>query len=238
MKLRIALATAALGVVALLGVSACGQLGTRPPAPPRPTCRRRRPRWRRSASPTQDLVPAADTTPSPDATGTPAPAASRSSRDEAPPANPPLLRRLTVRRALARNVEHGEMVVKTKDGDKTIDVQRGTVTAITATTVTVKSTDGFTETWTFGNPIHVIEHRTHGPAEQRRRPVTTGRASPVPSRAATYGLAARHPGDAVKYCRSPTAPARDTPPGPRDGGRAAFAADGVAVRRAARRRST
>jgi hypothetical protein len=61
---------------------------------------------------------------------------------------------------LRRNTLHGEVVVKTKDGVKTVDVQRGTVTAIDDKTVTVKSTDGFTLTWTFGNPIHVIEHRT------------------------------------------------------------------------------
>ncbi|HET6211816.1 MAG TPA: hypothetical protein VFE14_02975 [Micromonosporaceae bacterium] len=61
---------------------------------------------------------------------------------------------------LRRNVLHGEAVVQTKDGTVTLVVQRGTVTAIDGTTVTVKSTDGFTLTWTFGDPIHVIEHRT------------------------------------------------------------------------------
>jgi hypothetical protein len=64
------------------------------------------------------------------------------------------------RRFLRKNTLHGEVVVKTKDGVKTVDVQRGTVTAIDARTVTVKSTDGFTLTWTFGNPIHVLDHRT------------------------------------------------------------------------------
>ena len=29
-----------------------------------------------------------------------------------------------------------------------------------STTFTVKSSDGFSETWTFGSPINVIEHRT------------------------------------------------------------------------------
>jgi hypothetical protein len=71
-----------------------------------------------------------------------------------------LARRLTIRRGLARNVEHGLITVQTKNGDQTIEVQRGTVTAINSTSVTVQSTDGFTLTWTFGSPIHVIEHRT------------------------------------------------------------------------------
>jgi hypothetical protein len=65
-----------------------------------------------------------------------------------------------IRRYLRKNTLHGEFVVRTKDGTKTVDVQRGTVTAIDTRTVTVKSTDGFTLTWTFGNPINVLEHRT------------------------------------------------------------------------------
>jgi hypothetical protein len=64
------------------------------------------------------------------------------------------------RRLLRKNMLHGEVVVQTKDGTKTVDVQRGTVTAIDDKTVTVKSTDGFTLTWTFGNPIRVVERRT------------------------------------------------------------------------------
>jgi hypothetical protein len=64
------------------------------------------------------------------------------------------------RRLLRKNTLHGEVVVQTKDGTKTVDVQRGTVTAIDDKTVTVKSADGFTLTWTFGNPIRVVERRT------------------------------------------------------------------------------
>jgi hypothetical protein len=65
-----------------------------------------------------------------------------------------------IRRYLRKNTLHGEFVVRTKDGTKTVDVQRGAVTAIDARTVTVRSTDGFTLTWTFGSPINVLEHRT------------------------------------------------------------------------------
>jgi hypothetical protein len=70
------------------------------------------------------------------------------------------LRRLLVLRGLGRHIEHGVVTVQTKNGDQTIAVQRGTVTSITNSTVTVKSSDGFTLTWTFGTPIRVIEHRT------------------------------------------------------------------------------
>jgi hypothetical protein len=153
MKLRVALATAALGAVTVLGLAACSPLAASAAAvdmSPEASAL--------SAlgfSPDQ-VVPAADTSPSPAASGTPAkPGASAH-----PGVKHPALRRLTIRRALAKNVEHGEVVVKTKDGDKTIDVQRGTVTAISSTSITVKSADGFSETWTFGSPIHVIEHRT------------------------------------------------------------------------------
>lgn len=55
---------------------------------------------------------------------------------------------------------HGEAVVQTDEGIRTVVVQRGTVTAIDADSVTVKSADGFTLTWTFGDPIRVLERRT------------------------------------------------------------------------------
>jgi len=45
-------------------------------------------------------------------------------------------------------VVHGEFTVHTKTGDKTLDTQRGVVTAVNAGSVTVKSTDGFTATYT------------------------------------------------------------------------------------------
>jgi hypothetical protein len=67
---------------------------------------------------------------------------------------------LRLRRILAAHVEHGEVVVQTKQGDKTVDVQRGVITAIDEKSVTVKSADGFTQTWVFGTPFQVIERRS------------------------------------------------------------------------------
>ncbi|HZM83042.1 MAG TPA: hypothetical protein VFC19_45580 [Candidatus Limnocylindrales bacterium] len=61
---------------------------------------------------------------------------------------------------LGRNVLHGEAVVQTKEGNVTVVVQRGEVTAISSTSVTVKSTDGFTITWGFHPELRVIERRT------------------------------------------------------------------------------
>jgi hypothetical protein len=97
----------------------------------------------------------APSTGGPDANGAPNAGGPRAKASKAPGSGP-----RGVRRYLRKNTLHGEFVVRTKDGTKTVDVQRGTVTAIDDKTVTVKSTDGFTLTWTFGNPINVLEHRT------------------------------------------------------------------------------
>jgi hypothetical protein len=60
---------------------------------------------------------------------------------------------------------HGEMVVQTENGTRTLVVQRGEVTAITATTITVKSTDGYTLTWAYADKLNVFEHRTQVKAD-------------------------------------------------------------------------
>ncbi len=61
--------------------------------------------------------------------------------------------------ALHRNVLHGEAVVQTKEGTITVLVQRGEVTAISADSVTVRSSDGFTQTWKFHEDLRVVEKR-------------------------------------------------------------------------------
>lgn len=47
---------------------------------------------------------------------------------------------------LAR-VEHGQLTVRTKTGTELIDLQRGQVTAVSPTSITVKSEDGFSATY-------------------------------------------------------------------------------------------
>ncbi|MFI7547524.1 hypothetical protein [Actinoplanes sp. NPDC049599] len=64
-----------------------------------------------------------------------------------------------LRRFLRKNTLHGELTVQGKDGVRTVVVQRGSVTAVDATTVSVKSTDGFTQTWTFGDKLRVVQDR-------------------------------------------------------------------------------
>jgi len=51
-------------------------------------------------------------------------------------------------KGLLGKVEHGEFTTHTKAGDKVLDVQRGTVTAVNGTSITVKSTDGTSATYT------------------------------------------------------------------------------------------
>ncbi|QGN46282.1 hypothetical protein ACN26Y_08315 [Micromonospora sp. WMMD558] len=69
-------------------------------------------------------------------------------------------KRRQARVLLRKNTLHGEVVVQTKDGGtKTVAVQRGEVTAIDGQKMTVKSTDGFTMTWTFGPELRVLERR-------------------------------------------------------------------------------
>jgi hypothetical protein len=146
MKLRIVLATAALGAAALLGVTACGPADATDSLTPEASA------LTALGYNTDDLTLAGKLTDDP-SPGASAPAGKHDGKLARRPA-------LRLRRALGRNVEHGEVVVQTKQGDKTIDVQRGAVTAIDDKSVTVKSADGFTQTWVFGTPFHVIERRT------------------------------------------------------------------------------
>lgn len=142
MKLRIALATAALGAAALIGLTACGAADISNSLSPEASA------LTAVGFSTDDVTvagkvtdPGTSPSTSPDATGK---------------GHRPALR---LRRALGRNVEHGEVVVQTKQGDKTIDVQRGTVTAVSSTSITVKCADGFSQTWVLGTPLRVIQNR-------------------------------------------------------------------------------
>jgi hypothetical protein len=64
-----------------------------------------------------------------------------------------------VRKLLRKNTLHGEVVVEGKDGVRTIVVQRGEVTAADDKGFTVKSTDGFEQSWSFGDPVRVVQNR-------------------------------------------------------------------------------
>lgn len=59
-----------------------------------------------------------------------------------------------------RAVEQGEFTVHTKNGDKVVDVQHGTVTAVDATSVTVQSVDGYSATYTLDANTKVAKNKS------------------------------------------------------------------------------
>ncbi|MEU8332313.1 hypothetical protein [Micromonospora sp. NPDC048839] len=95
------------------------------------------------------------------APATPTPGASPTAKDKAREKRGEEWRKRRQARVLLRkNTLHGEAVVKVKDGGtQTVAVQRGEVTAIDGDSMTVKSTDGFTLTWSFGDDLRVVERR-------------------------------------------------------------------------------
>ena len=134
-RIGLMLATAAVGVAGVLGLAACGPAA--------------------DALAAQSVEGQALT-----ATGLSADEAVTPAEATSPSAGASADRPRLGRAWLRRHTLHGEVVVETKDGPRTVDVQRGTVTAIDARTMTVKSTDGFTLTWTLGGDLKVFEHRT------------------------------------------------------------------------------
>ena len=85
---------------------------------------------------------------------TPAPSTNAAPNGAAPNNNAPKAHAPGAKKhakGLLARVEHGEFTTHTTSGDKVLDVQRGTVSAVDADTITVKSTDGFTATYTI-NP--------------------------------------------------------------------------------------
>jgi hypothetical protein len=55
----------------------------------------------------------------------------------------------------ARRVVHGQFTIKTKDGFRTVVTQRGEVTAVSPTSLTVTSPDHYAHTYTLGSTTRV-----------------------------------------------------------------------------------
>jgi hypothetical protein len=99
-------------------------------------------------------------------------------------------------RQLGKRVLHGEFVVQTKDGDKTVDTQLGVITAVSATSVDVKSSDGYTQTWTLTTTSKVRGAKKAGSAADLTVGATVRLLGPRPSTAgadATVALAVLRP---------------------------------------------
>jgi hypothetical protein len=143
-RIGLTLSTAVLGMAGLLGIAAYGQGSTAPDT-------------------AQAAEPQALTAMGLNAPLTDPASASASASPSASPSAPAAGKKAGGhgnRGVIRRNTLHGEMVVKARGGTKTVDFQRGTVTAIDDKSVTVKSADGFSLTWAFGNPMNVTEHRS------------------------------------------------------------------------------
>jgi hypothetical protein len=91
-------------------------------------------------------------------------------------------------KAFLRHTVHGEVTTKNKDGYITHSAVRGTVTALSPSSITVKALDGFSETFTLTKDTKVRE-RTPG-----QHGATTGVVSDVKSgdRVAVVGKAPEH----------------------------------------------
>jgi hypothetical protein len=63
------------------------------------------------------------------------------------------------RKLLRKNTLHGEMTVQGRHGVRTVVAQRGTVTAVAAGTLSVKSSDGFALTWALGDKLKVLQDK-------------------------------------------------------------------------------
>jgi hypothetical protein len=167
-RTRIALTICTLGLAGLLGLTGCGA-GT-------------------TTAATQAAADVTDEATALQAVGfntglaaDPSPSASTAPD----PATPRKDRRMAIRKYLRRNTLHGDITVQGKDGVKTIVVQRGTVTAVTSTGVSVKSTDGFALTWTFGDKLRLVQDRKAVPTSALK----TGQE---------VGVAGTRDGDATK----------------------------------------
>ncbi|MEU8658793.1 hypothetical protein [Actinoplanes philippinensis] len=90
-------------------------------------------------------------------------------------AEKPGVRPRPVRKLLRKNTLHGEVVVRTRDGEeRTVVVQRGAVTAADDKGFTVKSSDGFELTWTYGDPVRVAQNREKAERSAVRAGVQVG----------------------------------------------------------------
>ncbi|MFF5230472.1 hypothetical protein [Dactylosporangium sp. NPDC000521] len=94
-----------------------------------------------------------------------------------------------------KDVLHGEGIVQTKKGPVRVAMQNGTATATTGTSLTVRSTDGYTKTWTLAKNAKIFDNHMAVQPEAVQAgssvvvggPITTsGGASPAATASTTY----------------------------------------------------
>jgi hypothetical protein len=108
------------------------------------------------------------------AVSAPAAATAGATVGQSTPAAGQMQGRMGMRRAaLLRHLEHGQLTLRVRDGDRTVDLQRGTVTDASPTSIAVTSTDKY--------------HATY----------TVDASTKVRTRAGLVGISAVHEGDQV-----------------------------------------
>jgi hypothetical protein len=147
-RTRIALTLTTLGLTGLLGLTGCGA-GAAPAAPVAEVAEEAYALTAVGLPTGLEAAPAPSTSAETPA-GAPAGVSAGKGKERKHPG---------ARKFLRKNTLHGEMTVQGKKGVRTIVVQRGSVTAVDATTVSVKSTDGFTRTWTLGDKLRVVQDK-------------------------------------------------------------------------------
>jgi hypothetical protein len=133
---------------------------------------------------------AADSSPSPSATSSTAASTAGAGASSGAPAKHLGGARL---RALGKRVLHGEFTVQTKDGVKVYDTEIGVITSVGPTSVAVKASDGFTQTWTLDASTHVRANQAKGTVADLKSGETVRLLGPVSGGTATAQLAVVRP---------------------------------------------
>jgi hypothetical protein len=127
--------------------------------------------------------------------GSASPASPASSTSSAPAKQHPRAAEL---KSLGKRVLHGEFTLQTKDGAKTFDTEIGVVTGVSSTSasptsVTVKASDGFTQTWTLDATTRVRADKKKGTLADLKTGETLRLVGPVTAGTATALLALVRP---------------------------------------------
>ena len=96
-------------------------------------------------------------------------------------------------RKLGQHVLHGELTVQTRAGVKVFDTELGVITAVTPTSLAVRSSDGFAQTWTLGSNVRVRADKAKGSTTDLTVGATVRLIGPTSGGTATVLLAIVQP---------------------------------------------
>jgi hypothetical protein len=96
-------------------------------------------------------------------------------------------------RGLGKRVLHGEFTLATKDGAKVYDTEIGVITSVSPTSVAVKASDGYTQTWTLDSSTRVRADKAKGSVSDLKVGDTVRLLGPSSGGTATAQLALIRP---------------------------------------------